>query len=100
MINWISIIANGFWIFGLALILAGLSYYYWLADQFNRPLSQELTNTPFQRLVLFGLLLVGTGLVLTANGLLQTLTAAALILVCVIGLFTLFSRRHNQHPGG
>lgn len=100
MINWDSIIANAFWIIGLALILAALSYYYWLSGQLGHPLKQELSGIAFQRLVMVGLLLVGIGLVLTANGWLQTLLAAALILVCIIGLFSLFRRRHNHRPGG
>ncbi len=31
MVNWFSVVGNSFWIVGLALIVAGLSYYYWLA---------------------------------------------------------------------
>ena len=93
MINWMSVVSNGFWIAGLALILAGLSYYYWLAGQMGRPMSQELTSPPFQRVALAGLALVGAGLALTAAELWQILPAAALALVSIAGLFQLLRGR-------
>lgn len=99
MINWLSVVGNGFWIVGMALILAGFSYYYWLAGQLGHPLSQELSGRPFQRLAVGGLLLVGIGLALTAGGLWQLLPAAALIIVCLVALFALFRRQRRQHPG-
>lgn len=99
MINWQSVIANGLWITGLAIILAGVSYYYWLAGQMKRPLAQELAAPPFQRLLLFGLLLVGVGLALTANGVWQILLAGALIIVCIVALYTLFTNRPNTPTG-
>lgn len=99
MIDWVSVISNGFWILGLALILAGFSYYYWRAGQMGQPLAKELGSSPFQRVVMFGLLLVGIGLALTASGLWQILPALALILVCLLALFVLFrgpaGRPHN-----
>lgn len=100
MINWMSVIANGFWIVGLAVILAALSYYYWLAGQLGRPLRQELGSPPFQRLLMIGLLLVGIGLALTGNGLWQILPAVALVLGCIVSLFFLHRQRHHQRPGG
>lgn len=99
MINWFSIVANSFWITGLALLLAGVSYYYWLAGQMGHPFRYELNNPPFQKLAMFGLLLVGIGLALTANDALQMLPAAALIFICVIALFVLFRSRSGIPPG-
>lgn len=99
MINWFSIVANSFWITGLALLLAGVSYYYWLAGQMGHPFRNELNNPPFQKLAMFGLLLVGIGLALTANDALQMLPAAALIFVCVIALIVLFRSRSGIPPG-
>ena len=61
MIDWLTVVAHGFWIAGLALILAALSYYYWLAGQEGRSLRRELAGPSFQKLLLVGLLLVGIG---------------------------------------
>lgn len=99
MINWFSIVANGLWISGLALILAGLSYYYWLAGQLGHSFRTELNNSAFQKVVMIGLLLVGTGLLLTADNTVQMVPAAALILICVIALIALYRTSAAKPPG-
>lgn len=98
MINWFSVVANGFWLAGLAIVLAGLSYYYWLATQMRRPLREVLGSSPFQRVAVSGLLLVGIGLVLTADGVWQIIPALALILVCAVALVTLYRTSENSPP--
>ena len=98
MINWYSVVANSFWLLGLAILLAGLSYYYWFATQTGRPFSQILETAPFQRVIVVGLLLVGIGLALTANNLWQVVPAATLILVCVVALVAIYRARSNPPP--
>lgn len=98
MINWYSIVANSFWLLGLAIILAGLSYYYWLAAQTGRSFGEILGTPSFQRVIVIGALLVGIGLALTAGSLWQVLPAAALIVVSVIALVTSFRARSNTPP--
>lgn len=97
MIDWVSVISHGFWIVGLALILAGLSFYYWRAGQVGRSLAGELSSPPFQRVAMAGLLLVGIGLALTGSNLWQILPAVGLIIVCSAALFVLF-RGHVDSP--
>lgn len=99
MINWQSVVGNGFWIVGLAIMLAGLSYTYWRAGQLDHPLRRELSEPTFQRLAVSGMLLVGIGLAITAVGLWQLVPAAALIVVCLVALFALFRRPRRHHPG-
>jgi hypothetical protein len=96
MIDWMSVIANGFWLVGLALVLAGFSYYYWLAGQMGQSLGDQLAGRPFQRVAVCGLLLVGIGLTLTAEGLWQILPAVALVLACLFALSTLLRRERNH----
>ncbi len=93
MIDWQSIVSNAFWILGLAVILAGLSYYYWLSEQLGRRLGDVLSKAPFLFVMMSGLLLVGIGLTLTADGLWQIIPAAALILVSLAGLLALIRSR-------
>jgi hypothetical protein len=100
MINWLSVVANSFWVVGLAVILAALSYYYWLADQLGHSLREEFGRPRFQRLLVLGLLLVGIGLALTSNDLWQILPAAVLIIGCVVALFALRRQRHRQRSDG
>lgn len=97
MINWYSIIANSFWLLGLAVVLAGLSYYYWLAVQTGRSLKDIFGASSFQRVIIFGALLVGVGLALTAGSLWQVILAIALIGVSVVAFVTSF-RAHSDTP--
>lgn len=92
MINWLSVVANSFWIVGAAIMLAGLSYHLWLAHQLDRPIRLQLSGAPFLRVAVAGLLLVAIGLALTADGLLQLLPAAALSLLALFALLALFRR--------
>lgn len=99
MINWFSVIANSFWIVGLAVILAALSYTYWLAGNEGRPLRQELSRPPFLVFFLIGLLLIGAGLALTGQGWWQVLPAVGLIVACLAALFSVWRRtQEQQHP--
>lgn len=47
MINWQSVFFSSLWILGLAVLLAGLSYQYWLAQTRDRPLRRQLQSTGF-----------------------------------------------------
>jgi hypothetical protein len=92
MVNWFSVVANGFWILGSAVILAGLSYHYWLAQQESEKLFQVLGRRPFQIILLSGLLLVGVGLVATSQNYLQAIPPILLVFGCLVAFVTL--RRH------
>jgi hypothetical protein len=99
MINWFSVVANSLWIVGLSVILAALSYHYWLAGNYGHPLRQELSRPPFQVFFLIGLLLVGAGLALTGHGWWQILPAVGLILACIVALLSLWRRaQERRHP--
>lgn len=95
MINWYSIVANGFWLLGLAIILAGLSYYYWLAIQTGRSFGKILEDSSFQRVSLIGAVLVGVGLAFTAGSLWQMIPAVALIIVGIAALIASLRSRTN-----
>jgi hypothetical protein len=69
MISWWSVFFNGLWITGLALLLAGLGYHYWLAHQEGRLLAEQLQSAAFRQVLWLGLALVGAGLAGTNDGL-------------------------------
>jgi hypothetical protein len=98
MIDWLSVVASSLLIIGLGVILAALSYYYWLAEQDGRPFREELNSPPLQTVFLAGMLLTGVSLALMSDGLWPTLAAAGLIVCCVVALISLwrFSRQHPQ----
>lgn len=90
MIDWLTVVAHGFWIAGLALILAAFSYYYWLAGQEGRSLRQELAGPTFQKPLLAGLLLVGIGVSGTSQQLWQVIAAGAVAVGAAIALVFLW----------
>ncbi len=86
MINWLTIVAHGFWIAGLALILAALSYHTWLAGQAGHSLREELAGESFQGVALAGVLLVGIGLSGVGRDVWQQVLAGAVVVGAIIGL--------------
>ncbi len=59
MIDWHSVVANLFWILGLAAILAALGYYYWQSEGAWRRMWRDAA---FQSAVAFGVGLCGVGM--------------------------------------
>jgi hypothetical protein len=89
MIDWVLVIANSFWIAGAAIILAALSYYYWLAQQRREALRHVFGGREFQQFLLMGLILIGIGLAGTSRNTFQAIPAILLIIGSVVALFTL-----------
>ncbi len=90
MIDWLAVVAHSFWIAGLALVLAALSYHYWLAGQSGLALRKAFAALSFQKAVVFGLLLVSIGLAGTSDQWWQTALAAVAVLACAGLLVMLF----------
>ena len=90
MIDWLTVVAHSFWLAGLALILAALSYHYWLAEQAGHSLREQLTGPPFQRLLVVGLLLVGIGLSGISRQPWQLVMSAAIVVASAVTLVLLW----------
>ena len=86
MISWQSVIFNGFWVLGLALMLAAISYHSWLAEQENRKLRLQLSERGFLRPIWLGLLFIGIGLIGTSQ---QSWEMAIWGFITLIGLVIL-----------
>lgn len=67
VINWLSVLINSFWIIGLSILLAAFSYHYWLANQENRRLKEQLEQPAFQRLFWLSFVFIGVGLAGTSQ---------------------------------
>ncbi|MCP4423756.1 MAG: hypothetical protein GY803_04615 [Chloroflexi bacterium] len=67
MINWFSVFSNSFWIIGLAILLAAFSYHYWLADQENRRLREQLSQPAFHKSFWVSFVFIGIGLAGTSQ---------------------------------
>jgi hypothetical protein len=96
VINWLSLVINSFWIFGLAVLLAAFSYHYWLAIENNRPLRVQLNELSFLKHFWLSFLLIGIGLVGTSREIWEILIWTFFTLLCLYNLFTLL--RANGNP--
>lgn len=67
VINWRSVIFNSSWLIGLAILLASFSYYYWLAQQKNGRLRDQLNHPTFQQFYWLSFIFVGIGLAGTSQ---------------------------------
>ena len=90
MISWQSVIFNGFWVLGLALMLAAFSYHYWLAGQENRQLRLQLSERGFLRPIWLGLLFIGIGLIGTSRQSWEMAIWGILTLIALVFLIGLF----------
>ncbi len=67
MIDWFALVSNSFWIRGLSIILAALSFSVWSAGESGQRLPQTLVQPAFTLWGWSGLALVTLGLALTAD---------------------------------
>ena len=62
-----TVLTNGLWIVGLAVLLAAFSYHYDEARRTGRPLNQQLQRRAFARVAWPGVTLIGIGLAATSR---------------------------------
>jgi type IV secretory pathway VirB2 component (pilin) len=84
VIDWYDVIVNSFWILGLAIILAAVSYHHWLAGEANRSLRAQLESPAFQLPAWIGFCLICIGL---AGGSGRVWETIIWIIFGLIGLF-------------
>ena len=62
-----TVVTNGLWIVGLAVLLAAFSYHYDVARRAERPLKEQLQQNSFARFAWIGVTLLGAGLAATSH---------------------------------
>ncbi len=82
MIDWTTLLVNGLWILGAAILLAAFSYHYWQAQAEGAPVRVQLERPSFSRPFWLGFVLISLGLMGASNRWWET---------AVWGLFTVFS---------
>ena len=63
----VTVLTNGLWIVGLAVLLAAFSYHYDEARRAERPLKRQLQRRSFVRAGWTGVTLIGAGLAATSQ---------------------------------
>jgi hypothetical protein len=92
MIDWRPVITNSFWILGLAVILAALSYSYWAGGEEQTTFRQQLEKPRLHRIFAFAFVLVGIGLAGTSQNRWETALSAVLIIGSVLFFFALVGK--------
>jgi hypothetical protein len=83
VIDWARILANGIWVLGLALMLADLSYQYWLSGERGWPLREMWRGFTERLTTWIGLALIAGGLAGTSTTLWETGLWLLFLLVAV-----------------
>lgn len=63
----LTILTNGLWLVGLAVLLAAFSHHYDVARRTERPLKRQLQQNSFLRVAWPGVALIGAGLAATSQ---------------------------------
>jgi len=88
VIDWISVLVNSFWIFGLAILLAAFSHHYWLAPQQNRSLRQQLDQPAFLKFFWLGFIFITVGLAGTSQRGWETGVWIIMLMISIVNLYS------------
>jgi hypothetical protein len=104
VIDWYNVIVNSFWILGLAIILAALSYHHWQAGECGRSLRAQLESPSFQLPAWIGFCLVCVGLAGSSGRLWETIVWVVFGLISLVysvqsGLAQRRNSRSSNHNG-
>lgn len=94
VINWLSVLANSFWILGAAILLASFSYQYGAAGENGRrtSLKERLNEPAFLRFFWLGLVFIAIGLAGTSQRGWETVIWVAM---AVISLYQMIKAKGN-----
>ncbi|MGB3715297.1 MAG: hypothetical protein WA996_12780 [Candidatus Promineifilaceae bacterium] len=93
MIPWWSVFFSALSVLGLAVLLTGFGYHYWLAHQEGRRLVEQLQSPAFRQVFWLGLALVAAGLAGSNDGIWELVIW---ILVTAYSLFNLVLVRRGR----
>ena len=91
MISWWSVLVNTLWILGLALLLADLSFFSWLARQEDSSLRQQFNKPQFLKFFWLALALFTLGLAGISDRRWELALWLLLALLCLVRLWPLRS---------
>ncbi len=94
MIPWRSLLINSLWILGLTVLLADLSFHYWLAQAEGTGLRRQFQRPGFQKAAWLGLGLLTLGLAGTSDRAWETALWVLLALFCLVSLVGLVRNNH------
>ncbi len=93
-----SVLFNSFWILGLSLLLASLSYHHYQAQRSERSLREQLSTRSFLLSAWSSAALVGVGLAATSTRLWETVIWIAFTLYSIVNAVGVWRASSNSSP--
>lgn len=93
VIDWLSVLFAACWISGLAVLLAALSYYYWLAGQQQVAFRKLLNTAAFSRWYWISIVLIAVGLAGTSRRWWETAVWIIFLLVALVNAMRALQNR-------
>ncbi len=96
VIDWTSVLFNGFWIVGAAIILAAFSFHTWQA-QFEKVRVREVLQRPsFEKPFWLGFALVGIGLVTTSSRWWESIIWGLFVVISLFNFYKAVSQKSHE----
>jgi hypothetical protein len=100
MIDWQSLFLNSLWIVGLAILLAGFSYHYWLALETQQRVRLVWQRPSWQRFAWLGLAFFAAGLAGTSPRWWETVIWIIFLLYSTVHFLLSWRQRPAMHQPG
>lgn len=92
VIEWTSILFNGFWIFGCAIILAAFSFHHWQAQLEKTRLREQLERPSFEKPFWIGFFFIGLGLVTTSSRWWETIIWGIFVVLSLFNFYKVYKQ--------
>ena len=86
MIPWWSVFFNGLWVLGLAILLAGLSFNYYISASEGRRFREQLQSSGFRQIFWLSFAFVAAGLAGTSDEIWTLVIWVLFLLYCLFNL--------------
>ena len=96
VIEWTSVLFNGFWILGCALILAAFSYHHWQAQVEKTRTREQLKRPSFAKPFWLGFLFICLGLVTTSTRWWESIIWGIFVVLSLLNLYKVMTHKSNE----
>ena len=96
VIDWTSVLFNGFWISGCAIVLAAFSFHYWQAQNEAGRVRDQLKRPSFEKLFWLGFFLICIGLVVTSTRWWETLIWCLFVVLSLVNFYKVLTQKSNE----
>lgn len=96
VIDWTSVLWNGFWILGCAVLLAAFSFHHWQAQIEKTRVRDQLQRPSFAKPFWFGLFLICVGLATTSSRWWESIIWALFVIITLFNFYKVITQKSNE----